>query len=36
MEIVSESLVLASVQDREADLAFSYLTSEPAVCRLPA
>src|SRR5689334_3577346 len=32
MEIVSESLVLASVRDREADLSFSYPTSEPAVC----
>jgi hypothetical protein len=31
MEIVSESAALASVRNREADLSFTYLTSEPAV-----
>jgi hypothetical protein len=31
MEIVSESLVPPLVRNREADLSFSYSTSEPAV-----
>jgi hypothetical protein len=31
MEIVSESLVPVLVRTRQADLAFSYSTSEPAV-----
>jgi hypothetical protein len=32
MEIVSESLVPPLIRFRQADLSFSYSTSEPSVC----